>query len=256
MDSADSQMDTTRQGPTKTRRRVFWRASAFALFLPGLVVAGGYAGLWLFLSATGRGEGALARVCLLVLVIGVPLILAYAGLRLSTLGLTLRGAHLEVHPGFPARDPVNVAYTAVTRLALRRGLSGWLTGARLACDRTGRRTAGGGGRTGESKDSAIVGSVGPPAATRRAASPVYLTPWTQRREALNHGRLLLDRRGPPGHEHRNRPRPGWMTQHWSTSARQPIIRPFQVVQFWSTCGALAAFGPVWPSIGRSSFLKT
>jgi len=129
MDSADSQMDTTRQGPTETRRRVFWRASAFALFLPGLVVAGGYAGLWLFLSATGRGEGALARVCLLVLVIGVPLILAYAGLRLSTLGLTLRGAHLEVHPGFPARDPVNVAYTAVTRLALRRGLSGWLTGA-------------------------------------------------------------------------------------------------------------------------------
>lgn len=129
MDSADSQMDRKNTGSGDASRRGVWRASALALFLPGLVVAGGYAALWLFLSATGRGEGALARVCLLVLVIGVPLILAYAGLRLSTLGLTLRGAHLEAHPGFPVRDPVSVAYPAVTRLVLKRGLSGWLTGA-------------------------------------------------------------------------------------------------------------------------------
>ncbi len=129
MDSADSQMDRKDKGSGEARRRGVWRASAPALFLPGLVVAGGYASLWLFLYAAGRGEGALARVCLLVLVIGVPLILAYAGLRLSTLGLTLRGAHLEAHQGFPARDPVVVAYPAMTGLALRRGLSGWLTGA-------------------------------------------------------------------------------------------------------------------------------
>ncbi|MBV1759523.1 MAG: hypothetical protein KUA41_00190 [Hoeflea sp.] len=129
MDSADSQMDHSSQGSDEARRRVVWRASALALFLPGLVVAGGYAAVWLFLYAAGRGEGALARVCLVVLVIGVPLILAYAGLRLSTLGLTLRGAHLEAHPGFPARDPVIVAYPAVTGLSIKRGLSGWLTGA-------------------------------------------------------------------------------------------------------------------------------
>ncbi|MBC7284578.1 hypothetical protein, partial [Hoeflea sp.] len=116
-------------GTGDARRPGVWRASALALFLPGLVVAFGYAGLWLLLHATGRGEGALARVCLLVLVIGVPLILAHAGLRLSTVRLTLRGAHLEAHPGFPARDPAIVAYPAVTGLSLKRGLSGWITGA-------------------------------------------------------------------------------------------------------------------------------
>ncbi|WP_290887643.1 hypothetical protein, partial [Hoeflea sp.] len=66
-------MDRKDNGTGEARRPGVWRASALALFLPGLVVAGGYAGLWLFLHAAGRGEGALARVCLLVLVIGVPL---------------------------------------------------------------------------------------------------------------------------------------------------------------------------------------
>lgn len=129
MDSADSHTDTKTDGPGAGRRQPAWRASALALFLPGLVVAGGYAALWLFLHLDGRGDGPLARVCLLVLVIGVPLILAHAGLRLSTTGLALRGAHLEAHPGFPARDPVSVAYTAVTGVSLKRGLSGWITGA-------------------------------------------------------------------------------------------------------------------------------
>ncbi|WP_152599724.1 hypothetical protein [Hoeflea sp. BAL378] len=115
--------------PGAARRRTAWRASALALFLPTVVVAVGYGGLWLSLYMAGRGEGAIARVCLVVLVIGVPCLLAYAGLRLSTTRLALRGAHLEAHPGFPVRDPVVVAYSAVTGLALRRGLSGWITGA-------------------------------------------------------------------------------------------------------------------------------
>ena len=128
MDSADSH-NSKPDGPGVSRRQPAWRASALALFLPGLVVAGGYGVLWLYLHLDGRGEGPLARVCLLVLVIGVPCLLAYAGLRLSTTGLALRGAHLEAHPGFPARDPVSVAYAAVTGVSLKRGLSGWLTGA-------------------------------------------------------------------------------------------------------------------------------
>jgi hypothetical protein len=129
MNSADSQTGDTYTGSDELRRRVAWHASALALFLPGLVVAAGYAVLWLSLYSAGRGDGALARVCLVVLVIGVPCLLAYAGLRLSTTRLTLRGAHLEVHPGFPARDPVIVPYPAVKGLSLRRGLSGWITGA-------------------------------------------------------------------------------------------------------------------------------
>ncbi|MCY0147982.1 hypothetical protein OEG84_09735 [Hoeflea sp. G2-23] len=128
MDSVDSQIEM--KVPEQAgRHRLFWRASATALFLPALVVAAGYAVLWLFLNQTGRGGGHLARVSMLVLVIGVPILLVHAGLRLSTTRLTLRGAHLEAHPGFPARDPVIVAYASITGLSVRRGLSGWLTGA-------------------------------------------------------------------------------------------------------------------------------
>lgn len=134
MNSADSQCDLKANQPDPAAaggsfRQSVWRASAIALLLPGIVVALGYGGLWLHLSQSGRGEENLARVSLLVLVIGVPCLMAYAGLRLSTLRLTARGAHMEVHTGFPARDPVIVAYPSVTRLGVKHGLSGWLTGA-------------------------------------------------------------------------------------------------------------------------------
>lgn len=129
MDSADSPLKPLHPAADAGRQRAVWRASPLALFLPALVIAAGYGALWIWLSVNGRGEGALARVCLVVLAIVVPSLLAYAGLRLSTMGLTLRGAHLEAHPGFPARDPVIMTYAGVAGLSLRRGLSGWITGA-------------------------------------------------------------------------------------------------------------------------------
>lgn len=129
MDSADSHTKSLHPASDGAHRRAVWRASALALFLPGVVVAAGYGALWIALYLNGRAEGALARVCLVVLVIIVPLLFAYAGLRLSTTRLTLRAAHLEVHPGFPARDPVIVTYPSVNGLSLRYGLSGWITGA-------------------------------------------------------------------------------------------------------------------------------
>ena len=60
MNNADSQMESKNNGSGEARRRGCWRASALALFLPGLVVAGGYAALWFYLHATGRGDGVLA----------------------------------------------------------------------------------------------------------------------------------------------------------------------------------------------------
>lgn len=109
--------------------RAVWQASASALFLPGLVVAAGYGALLAALIYGGSGEGALARVCLVVVVIVVPLLLAYAGLRLATTRLTLYETHLEAHPGFPVRDPVMINYSEVSGMLIKRGLSGWITGA-------------------------------------------------------------------------------------------------------------------------------
>lgn len=129
MDKVDSQVTPLHPVPGEAARNGVWRASPLALFLPALVVATGYGALLVALVLLGRGEGPLARICVLVITIVVPLLLAYAGLRFSTTRMTLRPAHLEVHPGFPARDPVLIAYPAITRVALRRGLSGWITGA-------------------------------------------------------------------------------------------------------------------------------
>jgi hypothetical protein len=134
MDDADSHVDPE-PGQPKGREngrvltRMTWRAMPLALFLPAVAVALGYACLWIYLVGAGRGDGNLARISLLVLVIGVPGLLAYAGLRLSTIRLTTRGAHLQVHPGFPVRDPVIVTYPSITGLKVKRGLSGWMTGA-------------------------------------------------------------------------------------------------------------------------------
>ena len=129
MDSADSHTQHVLPVAEEASHQSAWRASAVALFLPALVVAAGYGTLLFALVLGDRGNGPLARVCMIVLVIGVPLLLAYAGLRLSTTRLTLHAAHLEAHPGFPARDPVAIPYAAVSRASVRRGLSGWITGA-------------------------------------------------------------------------------------------------------------------------------
>ena len=130
MTGDQTQLDSDTRAPApSTPQRPFWRASVAALFLPALVVAVGYAALWLYLVQIGRGSDNLARVSLAVLAIGVPCLLAYAGLRWTTTRLTLRGSHLEAHPGFPARDPVVVAYASISGLRIRRGLSGRLTGA-------------------------------------------------------------------------------------------------------------------------------
>lgn len=129
MDRADSPIPQVPPVSDEAQPVAVWQASALAVFLPSLVVASGYGALLLALVLGGRGDGALARICLMVVVIVVPLLLAYAGLRLSTTRLTLHAAHLEAHPGFPARDPVMISYPTVSGLSLRRGLSGWITGA-------------------------------------------------------------------------------------------------------------------------------
>ena len=98
MDRADSPISHSSPALDEGHGHCVWKASALALFLPGLVVAAGYGAFLLALVLSGKGEGALARVCLLVLVIVVPLLLAHAGLRLSTTQLTLHPARLEGKP--------------------------------------------------------------------------------------------------------------------------------------------------------------
>jgi membrane protein YdbS with pleckstrin-like domain len=62
----------------------------WTLFLPALVVALLYGGVWVFLLASGKGDTALARLMLLVLVLIVPVLLVRAFLRFASFGLLIR----------------------------------------------------------------------------------------------------------------------------------------------------------------------
>ena len=120
--SSDSAMDET-QVP-----RHDFRARALALFLPGLVISAGYGLVYGYLHMVERADGHLARLVFAVLMIACPLILTWAGLRLATIRLQLGTNGLEAHPGFPARDPIALAYRDLDGVSIRRDMSSRLTG--------------------------------------------------------------------------------------------------------------------------------
>lgn len=103
--------------------------SRLSLFLPSLVIAGGYGGLWLWLMAEGEGSSALARLCLAVVLVGVPLMAAQAALRLATFSMRVmvHGVHLQ--PGFPSARQADIPFSAIRSLDVKRGPGGWMTGA-------------------------------------------------------------------------------------------------------------------------------
>jgi membrane protein YdbS with pleckstrin-like domain len=113
------------------------------VFLPTLVIGVLYLLAWLWLSATGRAGGGLAKLVLLVLAIGVPLLAAHAMLRFQTIRLQARETALLYHPGWPRDMPVELPYALVERVALRRGLAGLaFGGGTLVAElTTGGRTA-------------------------------------------------------------------------------------------------------------------
>jgi hypothetical protein len=77
-----------------------------ALFLPALAIAVSYGVLMLVLWAGGWTNGSFARLCLLVLLIGVPLLVAHAGLRAITVGVRLEPRGVVLSRGFPARGAI------------------------------------------------------------------------------------------------------------------------------------------------------
>jgi hypothetical protein len=80
-----TQQDTTQIEDDSMHFKAHW-----TLFLPALVVALLYGGLWVFLLVTGKGDTALARIMLLVLMLIVPVLLVRAYLRFASFGLLIR----------------------------------------------------------------------------------------------------------------------------------------------------------------------
>ena len=105
-----------------------FRSSLMTLLLPALIIAIGYGVAWGWLYLNGQSQTALARLCMFVLVLGVPLLIAYNTLKFATLGIRLFGGHMIVHKGFPARDPMDIDYQYIKNVELEYGWFGQFTG--------------------------------------------------------------------------------------------------------------------------------
>ncbi|MBL4890687.1 MAG: PH domain-containing protein [Rhizobiaceae bacterium] len=98
------------------------------VFIPTLVVTVLYFFGWLLLLLLGRGEGTLAKLFVLVLAVGVPLLTIHAFLRFNTTRVQMCNAFIRYHPGWPKRFLVDLPYALVEKVSIRRGISGRIFG--------------------------------------------------------------------------------------------------------------------------------
>lgn len=103
-------------------------AAPLALFLPVAVILAGYGLLYLGLAAAGRGDGALARLCMIVVAFVVPFLLAHALLRNLTIAVQPMPHGLMLHAGFPSLRRRWLGWHDIAAVDVRRGPMGWLTG--------------------------------------------------------------------------------------------------------------------------------
>lgn len=101
--------------------------SRLALFLPVAVVAAGYAALLSWLLATGRADNSIARLSVIVLSIGVPILIAHAVLRYFTIRIQPQAHMLYLQTGFPRTEMLHVPYPVIRDIYIRRGIVGRFT---------------------------------------------------------------------------------------------------------------------------------
>lgn len=98
------------------------------LFLPTLAIAILYFAAWLVMLAAGRSDGALARIFVIVMAVGVPLLSAHAFLRFQTIRVHVLTNAVRYHPGWPKDLPVDMPLDLIAETEVRRGLAGRLFG--------------------------------------------------------------------------------------------------------------------------------
>ena len=110
----------------------------WTVFLPSLVIALLYGGLWAWFSGGEAADG-LARVALLVVAVGVPMLLAHAAVRFVGAEIVLRKETLTARPGVPKRTETRVRVDDVVKVSIRRGLIGRVfdVGTVILTDRSG-----------------------------------------------------------------------------------------------------------------------
>ena len=106
-----------------TRAGADWR-----IFLPSVVLALLYGGLGLTMVLLGRGDTALARLLVLFVVVGVPVLLLNAGLRYATLEVRIRRRTLVYRRGWIWPRWRRVALRDIAEVSTAYGPAGHLLG--------------------------------------------------------------------------------------------------------------------------------
>lgn len=116
-------------------------AAGRTIFLPAIIVAVLYGGLWVVMMLQGRGDTALARMLLLVVLLGVPLLFARAWLRYASFGLRLTGSGIEYRQGWPRPPWEQLSFEDLSRIDVVYGPLGRFAGgvALVLICRDGRR---------------------------------------------------------------------------------------------------------------------
>ena len=98
------------------------------IFVPTIVICVLYISGWIILYFMGKSEGSLARLFIVVLAVGVPILFAHAFLRYQTISIEVLKTHLQYHPGWPRAEPVILPYALIDKIDFSRGLSGRMFG--------------------------------------------------------------------------------------------------------------------------------
>jgi len=102
--------------------------SARALFLPVALIVAGYGIGLAALIFLDMGNGATARLCMVVLALAIPFLIAHAVLRRLTTRLDVFSHAVHLQPGFPSNRHHVVPYALIRSVRVRRGLGGLLAG--------------------------------------------------------------------------------------------------------------------------------
>ncbi len=95
--------------------------SSWSVFLPAGVIIAGYSMAYAAVALAGRADGALGRLCLIVVALGGPFLIAHALLRRFTTRVDAMSHAVFVHTGFPRSEPHEIPYALIRRLTLSRG---------------------------------------------------------------------------------------------------------------------------------------
>ncbi len=98
------------------------------IFAPTIVILIAYSFSWLLLAIADMSNSNLARLFIIVMSVCVPLLAAHAFLRYQTIRVQVDKTCLICHPGWPKDLPIEIPFSMIEKVLVKRGLSGRLFG--------------------------------------------------------------------------------------------------------------------------------